>query len=138
MALKSEKGVKLFFFGFVYWCVFMLIALLLGVVNGINLLFIDYFVNVLLFLSAMGLGFVFAKNYKKAILRDVCFIGFFWVWLSVMFEYWFLTYLNNYSPDYVLRNNMLFSSWGQIITYMILFFSPMYFFKKQGKVLFIK
>lgn len=131
MKKKKAKGVKLFFFGTIFWIVFMFINILLGYAKKFLGADFSYFITLLVFLFSGFMGYYFAARFKDAVLRDICFIGFFWVWLTVMFEYWFLTYINNYTPDFVLRNNMLFSSPVQVVLYFILFFSPIYFFKRN-------
>lgn len=112
----------------------MLIATALGFLKLLEIPFVNYLTTSVMFCVSACLGFFFSKRYKSAVFRDICFIGFFWVWLSVMFEYWFFTYLYNYSPDFILRNNILFSSLSQVTIYFILFFSPIYFFKKNQQL----
>lgn len=134
MSEKRQRGGKLFFYAFLYWTVFVVFSVSLGY---LKLFVSSSFAPVLTFALWGVIVFLavrFIASRLNARFRDICFIGFFWVWLSIMFEYWFLTYLLDLNSDTVLRNNMLFSSPVQIITYAFLFFSPiMSFYKRSAK-----
>lgn len=133
MDVRKQRGGRLFFYAFCYWLFFMLASIGLGF---LKLFIVAPYSSVLTFslwFIAVVIAYYFISRRPLVCFRDVWFIGFFWVWLSVMFEYWFLTYLLGLTPDTVLKNNMLFSSFTQITTYVILFFSPvLVFLNKQN------